>query len=110
MTSASWACVVNWAPACASMPIMTSLSTRFFGQPRLTNPTFFDDGVSEAAVFSLSDTSVVLSTFGMQFEYFSIHALPAYRTHGRHQRKHKSFVREARRRATLFRTKIQMVR
>ena len=37
--SASSACGVNWAPACASIPIMTSLSTRFLGHPRLTKPT-----------------------------------------------------------------------
>src|SRR5215469_10582034 len=39
MTSASSARGTNSAPFCASMPIMTSLSTRFLGQPRLTNPT-----------------------------------------------------------------------
>ena len=43
MTSASSARVVNSAPACCSRPIMTSVSTRFFGQPRLTNPIFGDD-------------------------------------------------------------------
>src|SRR2546430_16452185 len=37
--SASSACGVNWAPACASIPIMTSLSTRFLGHPRLIKPT-----------------------------------------------------------------------
>ena len=40
MTSASSASGVSSAPACASMPIITSLSTRFLGQPRLTKPTF----------------------------------------------------------------------
>src|SRR5262245_3026779 len=45
MTSASSACGTRSAPACESMPIMTSLSTRFLGQPRLTNPTF-DFGAS----------------------------------------------------------------
>jgi hypothetical protein len=39
MTSASSALDTNFAPACSSKPIMTSLSTRFLGQPRLTNPT-----------------------------------------------------------------------
>src|SRR4029077_15207986 len=39
MTSASSADDTSSAPACASMPIMTSLSTRFLGHPRLTNPT-----------------------------------------------------------------------
>src|SRR5580704_3526647 len=40
MTSASSARRVSSAPARASRPIMTSLSTRFLGQPRLTKPTF----------------------------------------------------------------------
>src|ERR1700686_1691944 len=40
MTSASSALGVSSAPAWASMPIITSLSTRFLGQPRLTKPTF----------------------------------------------------------------------
>src|SRR5581483_4116888 len=39
MTSASSARGTSSAPASANMPIMTSLSTRFFGHPRLTNPT-----------------------------------------------------------------------
>src|SRR6266481_1784843 len=39
MTSASSALGVSSAPAWASMPIITSLSTRFLGQPRLTKPT-----------------------------------------------------------------------
>src|SRR5689334_5922065 len=40
MTSASSACGTSSAPPWASMPIMASLSTRYLGQPRLTNPTF----------------------------------------------------------------------
>src|SRR5271155_3311559 len=40
-TSASPARGVSSYPARARMPIITSLSTRFFGHPRLTNPTFF---------------------------------------------------------------------
>src|SRR5262249_5978250 len=39
MTSASSAEATRSAPACESTPIITSLSTRFLGQPRLTNPT-----------------------------------------------------------------------
>src|ERR1700745_1315911 len=39
--SASSARVVISAPAWFRSPIMTSLSTRFLGQPRLTNPIFF---------------------------------------------------------------------
>src|SRR5579859_6107792 len=38
--SASAACGVSSYPSRESMPIITSLSTRFFGHPRLTNPTF----------------------------------------------------------------------
>jgi hypothetical protein len=48
------------------MPIMTSLSTRFFGHPKLTNPTFVggDLGISMAATGN---------DFGdMQCFYFSI--------------------------------------
>src|SRR6185437_639279 len=55
------------------MPIITSLSTRFFGQPRLTNPTF--TGVcglgSFGADFSCSGVTVRFST-GMQSLYFII--------------------------------------
>ena len=40
MTSASSGRGVSSWPLRASWPIMTSVSTRFFGQPRLTNPTF----------------------------------------------------------------------
>src|SRR5437016_7728362 len=40
MTSASSAREVIWAPPLCNMPIMTSLSTRFLGQPKLTKPTF----------------------------------------------------------------------
>src|SRR5215469_12431039 len=39
MISASSACATSSAPAWANMPIITSLSTRFLGHPRLTNPT-----------------------------------------------------------------------
>src|SRR5579871_738399 len=43
ITSASSALGVSSAPARDSSPIMTSLSTRFLGQPRLTNPTLVGD-------------------------------------------------------------------
>ena len=49
MTSASSALEVSSAPAWASMPIITSLSTRFLGQPRLTKPTLAGAVGSEAA-------------------------------------------------------------
>src|SRR5437868_4399767 len=39
ITSASSSWETRVAPACARMPIMTSLSTRFLGHPRLTKPT-----------------------------------------------------------------------
>src|SRR4029077_16957835 len=39
ITSASSASETSFAPACCSRPIITSLSTRFLGQPRLTKPT-----------------------------------------------------------------------
>src|SRR6185437_10826154 len=55
------------------MPIITSLSTRFFGQPRLTNPTL--TGVcglgSFGADLSCSGVTVRFST-GMQSLYFII--------------------------------------
>lgn len=47
MTSASAELGVSRAPDWASMPIMTSLSTRFLGQPRLTKPTLTGAAGSE---------------------------------------------------------------
>src|SRR5258707_8990031 len=41
-TSAWSGCCVSSCPRETSSPIMTSLSTRFLGQPKLTNPTFND--------------------------------------------------------------------
>src|SRR2546427_490698 len=41
-TSAWSGCGVSSCPRATSSPIMTSLSTRFLGQPKLTNPTFND--------------------------------------------------------------------
>ena len=49
MTSASSARGVISAPAEASIPIITSLSTRFLGHPRLTNPIFL--GATSDAVW-----------------------------------------------------------
>src|SRR5579864_1489478 len=40
MTSASEGCGVSSWPKLARWPIMTSVSTRFFGHPRLTKPIF----------------------------------------------------------------------
>src|ERR1022692_1004524 len=39
-TSAWSGCGVNSCPRDTSWPIITSLSTRFLGQPKLTNPIF----------------------------------------------------------------------
>ena len=57
MTSASSALGVSSAPAWASMPIITSLSTRFLGQPRLTKPTLAGTVGSEIAdmIFSMGN-------------------------------------------------------
>src|ERR1700722_17932703 len=55
MISASSALGVSWAPLWWRRPIMTSESTRFFGQPSETNPTlgFVDAGASRTAVSSV---------------------------------------------------------
>src|SRR3954454_5582858 len=54
MTSASSARGVISAPPWASRPIMTSLSTRFFGQPRDTKPTLVGLGLGAATGWSLT--------------------------------------------------------
>ena len=51
MMSASSARAVISAPAWESRPIMTSLSTRFLGQPRLTKPTFGLAGATSGRLF-----------------------------------------------------------
>src|SRR6185369_709705 len=51
MTSASEGCGVNSWPPLVSWPIMTSVSTRFFGHPKLTKPIF-----KETLSFSLNVT------------------------------------------------------
>src|SRR3984957_5589184 len=59
ITSASSPRRVSSAPERASIPIMTSLSTRFLGQPRLTKPTFCgrvaagESGLSSRAALEL---------------------------------------------------------
>src|ERR1700686_3156248 len=58
--SASSARDVICAPPVCSMPIMTSLSTRFLGQPRLTKPTF--KGRGRGADFSCKGAIVEFST------------------------------------------------
>ena len=51
MISASSARGVSSAPARAISPIMTSLSTRFFGHPKLTKPTFWGRSTEELLWF-----------------------------------------------------------
>ncbi len=66
MTSASSAAAVSWAPACASMPIMTSLSTRFLGQPRLTKPILTGaGGTGDAEIGFLAGTGNNQGTTGI---------------------------------------------
>src|SRR5262245_1941679 len=68
MTSASSAFAVIWAPPVESMPIITSLSTRFLGQPRLTKPTF--TGAGQGAAFCGVRGAVGVST-GMYYAILS---------------------------------------
>src|SRR5689334_10880953 len=69
ITSASSARAVICAPSVCNMPIITSLSTRFLGQPRLTKPTFKGDG--GGAVPGCGGASVGFST-GMLSLYYNI--------------------------------------
>ena len=55
MTSASSARWTRSAPACESMPIITSLSTRFLGQPKLTKPTLGAAGLDSSGVSTDED-------------------------------------------------------
>ena len=68
-TSASPGRGVISQPFRASMPIITSLSTRFFGHPKLTNPTFsmsplFVDPSGPVAELQLYHASQVRSGLG----------------------------------------------
>src|ERR1700730_484879 len=80
ITSASSALRVSSAPARASRPIITSLSTRFLGQPRLTKPIFWGrsacgfsgENSSLRAGLRSGETLTVRSFTGMQSFYFSI--------------------------------------
>src|SRR5579872_681395 len=67
MTSASSARTVSSAPPWESRPIMTSLSTRFFGQPKLTKPTF---GLGRAS--TAFGAATVRSFTGMESIYSNI--------------------------------------
>lgn len=64
---------------------MTSLSTRFFGHPRLTKPTFWGRGSSRgssiavAVVFSL-EREIVSFFEGMESSYFNIYRRVPRRT------------------------------
>ena len=71
MMSASSARGVICAPPCDSSPIMTSLSTRFLGQPRLTKPTFL--GVGRGASSGGSSRATESCLTGMESLYFSIY-------------------------------------
>src|SRR5580658_5693609 len=64
ITSASSALGVSSAPAWASMPIITSLSTRFLGQPRLTKPTLAGATGPEVAdvIFSMGTGTMTTKT------------------------------------------------
>src|SRR5215470_11823367 len=70
ITSASSALFVISAPALFKIPIITSLSTRFLGQPRLTNPTFFLGAFEAESDWGGSLT--VGTKMDMQSTYFSI--------------------------------------
>src|SRR5579864_4753675 len=67
MTSASSARGVSSAPARCSRPIMTSLSTRFLGQPRLTKPIL----VGLRGLDCSPDGATIGSFNGMESIYFS---------------------------------------
>src|SRR5260370_19740449 len=69
ITSASSAWGVICAPPVCNSPIITSLSTRFLGHPKLTKPTF--RGAFLSADFSCGVAGVGVSR-GMQSLYFSI--------------------------------------
>src|SRR5262249_41889854 len=69
ITSASSALAVILAPPLWSSPIITSLSTRFLGHPRLTKPTF--SGAFLSADFSSGDATVGVSR-DMRCHYFNI--------------------------------------
>jgi hypothetical protein len=67
------------------MPIMTSLSTRFLGQPRLTNPIFF--GAVGAILSGPPDRATESSWGYMKSLYFSIfHRLSRDGKMGSHDR------------------------
>src|SRR5205085_4354306 len=65
ITSASSARGVICAPAEASMPIMTSLSTRFLGQPRLTKPTLVG-GATDGEFVDMESSYFIIGRFGFR--------------------------------------------
>src|SRR5438270_11134450 len=69
ITSASSAREVICAPPDCSMPIITSLSTRFLGQPKLTKPTFKGLGLWAG---SCGQSATVGFSIGMLSLYCSI--------------------------------------
>src|SRR5215469_11781628 len=76
MTSASSGRAASSAPARPRIPIITSLSTRFLGHPRLTNPTLV---VLAPPSEGPSPAGTVRTFSRMQSFYFSIHR-PAFHT------------------------------
>src|SRR6266851_1879367 len=67
MTSASSAPETRVAPACTSIPIITSLSTRFFGHPRLTKPTLVGAGVALSVALSTGGDKVFTGMQSLDF-------------------------------------------
>src|SRR5271155_4109410 len=77
ITSASSARGESSAPARARKPIITSLSTRFFGHPRLTKPTFcgrtsWPKSVDAGSVVFSAGSEIVRFFEGMLSGYFNI--------------------------------------
>src|ERR1700680_610350 len=63
MTSASEGCGVSSCPPLVSWPIITSVSTRFFGHPKLTKPIFKETLSLNVAVRQAALLEVLLMVF-----------------------------------------------
>src|SRR6185503_7897422 len=63
MTSASEGCGVSSWPPLMSWPIMTSVSTRFFGHPKLTKPIFKETLSLNVAVREAALLEILLMVF-----------------------------------------------
>src|SRR6185437_16151192 len=64
ITSASEGCGVSSWPCAVSWPIITSVSTRFLGQPRLTNPIFKMGILNMAVRFAALFEILLMILFG----------------------------------------------